>query len=169
MIKKLTAPRVVAPALLVLVIAGMASLQAKERDSSNNLKPQTSNLASTIVKNKGIIMKFDHVGLITTEKKSDEMFVEATRVWVTNFQDHPYKIEWLRFEDDSPLTGPVRNMPHVAFSVDSIEEAAKGMKVLIEPFDAGIATVGFYQSDEGAVIEFMKYKKEGSQWQASDK
>ena len=113
-------------------------------------------------------MKFDHVGMITTEKKAGEMFIPATKVWVTNFQDHPYHIEWLRFEPDSPVTGPVRELPHVAYSVDSIEEASKGMKVLLEPFDAEMAIVGFFLSDDGAVIEFMKYKKEGSQWQASD-
>jgi hypothetical protein len=102
-------------------------------------------------------MQFDHVGIITTEKKADEIYVPATKVWVTRFMDHPYHIEWLRFEPDTPVTGPVRDMPHVAFRVDSIREAAKGLKVLLEPFDAGIATVGFYQTEDGAVVEFMEY------------
>ena len=44
------------------------------------------------------------------------------------------------------MTGPVRHLPHVAYRVDSIREAAKGLKVLLEPFDAGIAVVGFYQT-----------------------
>ncbi len=102
-------------------------------------------------------MQFDHVGIVTTEKKADETFVAATRVWITDFQRHPYRVEWLRFEPDSPTTGPVRQMPHVAYRVKSIREAAKGLKVLLEPFDAGIAVVGFYQTDDGAVIEFMEY------------
>ncbi len=105
-------------------------------------------------------MQFDHLGIITTEKKSDEIFVSATRVWITDFQRHPYRIEWLRYEPDSPVTGPVREMPHVAYRVDSIAEAAKGLNVLLEPFDAGIATVGFYQTPDGAVVEFMEYAKE---------
>lgn len=103
-------------------------------------------------------IEFDHVGIVTQEKKSDETFVEATRVWITDFQRHPYRIEWLRYEPDSPVTGPVRTMPHVAFRVDSIAECAKGLKVLLEPFDAGIAVVGFYQTPDGAVVEFMEYK-----------
>lgn len=102
-------------------------------------------------------MEFDHIGMITTEKKADEMFVPATRVWVTDFQRHPQHIEWLRFEPDSPVTGKVRELPHVAYRVASIHEAARGMKVLIEPFDAGIATVGFYETEDGAVVEFMEY------------
>jgi hypothetical protein len=105
-------------------------------------------------------MQFDHIGIVTKEKKSDETFVPATRVWITDFQKHPFRVEWLRYEPDSPVAGHVREMPHVAFRVDDIRAAAKGMKVLLEPFDAGIAVVGFYQTDDGAVVEFMEYPKE---------
>ena len=86
-------------------------------------------------------MQFDHVGIVTTEKKPDEIFIEPTRVWITDFQKHPYRVEWLRYEPDSPVTGPVREMPHVAYRVDDIEAASKGMKVLLEPFDVGFAVV----------------------------
>ena len=105
-------------------------------------------------------MQFDHIGIVTKEKKADETFVPATRVWITDFQKHPFRVEWLRYEPDSPVAGPVREMPHVAFRVDDIRAAAKGMKVLLEPFDAGIAVVGFYQTADGAVVEFMEYPKE---------
>ena len=103
-------------------------------------------------------MEFSHIGLITDQPKPGEVFVEATRVWVTNFVDHPLHVEWLRFESDSPVTGPVREQPHVAYRVDSIEAAAAGMKTLLEPFQplAGLR-VGFYQSADGAVVEFMEY------------
>jgi hypothetical protein len=106
-----------------------------------------------------VSMQFDHIGIVTTEKKPGERFVPATKVWVTDFQKHPFHIEWLRFEPDSPVTGPVRTMPHVAYRVESIVAASKGMKVLLEPFDAGIARVGFYQTADGAVVEFMEYPK----------
>ena len=105
-------------------------------------------------------MQFDHLGMITTEKKDEEIYVAATKVWVTDFRKHPFHIEWLRFEPDSPVTGPVREIPHVAFRVDSIAEASRGMKVLLEPFDAGIAVVGFFQTDDGAIVEFMEYPQE---------
>ena len=108
-------------------------------------------------------MQFDHIGIVTTEKKANEMFVPATRVWVTEFRDHPYHVEWLRYEPDSPVTGPVRDMPHVAYRVDNIEAHAEGMQVLLEPFDpevAGVARVGFYLTGDGAVIEFMEYRSE---------
>lgn len=104
-------------------------------------------------------MEFDHVGIVTTEKKPDDIFIAPTKVWITDFQKHPYRVEWLRFEPDSPVTGPVREGPHVAFRVKSIQQASKGMKVLLEPFDVGFAVVAFYQTTDGAVIELMEYKE----------
>ena len=103
-------------------------------------------------------MEFSHVGLITDRPQPGEVFVEATRVWITDFVAHPYKIEWLRFEPDSPVTGPVRTSPHVAYKVPSIEQAATGFTTLIEPFTPlPNLRVGFYLSPDGAVLEFMEY------------
>ena len=34
------------------------------------------------------------------------------------------------------------------------------VKVLLEPFDAGIAKVGFYHTDDGVVVEFKEYYNE---------
>ncbi len=104
-------------------------------------------------------MVFSHIGLITDEKKPNERYVEATKVWVNDFQNHPFHIEWLRFEPDSPVKGPVREKPHVAYMVESIAEASKGLKELLAPFDAGIAVVGFYETEDGAVVEFMEMKE----------
>lgn len=121
--------------------------QVQSRDNNTNLHGNTN-------------MEFDHIGIITTEKKPGEMYIEPTKVWVTQFMDHPYHIEWLRFEPDTPVTGPVREMPHVAYRVDDIAAAGADLKVLIEPFDVGFATVAFFQTDDGAVVEFMKYKED---------
>jgi hypothetical protein len=108
-------------------------------------------------------MQFDHIGIPTTENKPGEQFVAATRVWITDAYKHPFRVEWLRFEPDSPVTGPLHDMPHVGWRVDSVEqitELGKGMKVLLEPFDAGFAVAGFYQTPDGACIEFVWYREE---------
>ncbi|MCE5302962.1 MAG: hypothetical protein LLF97_07620 [Planctomycetaceae bacterium] len=116
-------------------------------------------VAVTAERPEGAMMQFDHIGVVTTDKKPGERFVSATRVWVTDFQTHPFHVEWLRYEPDSPVKGPVRTMPHVAYRVDNIAKAAKAknLKVLLEPFDGGIAKVGFFQTDDGAVVELMEY------------
>ncbi len=112
-------------------------------------------------------LEFDHIGLITSEKKSGENWVEETKVWVTNPKEHPFNIEWLRFEKQSPVRGPVRDMPHVAYRVKSIEDILKKYKlnVLLEPFEVGgFLRVGFYQTEDGAVVELMEYLKSEDDW-----
>lgn len=107
-------------------------------------------------------MQFEHIGIITDQPKPGESFVSATRVWRTDFLAHPFRVEWLRFEPDSPVPAAVRQQAHVAFRVDDIRAAAQGMKVLLEPFDVGPRIVGFYQADDGAVVEFLQYKSDQS-------
>ncbi|MBU4200768.1 MAG: hypothetical protein KKG09_02000 [Verrucomicrobia bacterium] len=110
-------------------------------------------------------MKFDHIGLVTNEKKDDENWVEATRVWVTNPKIHPFHVEWLRYEPDSPTSGPLREKAHVAYQVDNIETASRGLKVLLTPFEVGgFVRVGFYECQDGAIIELMQYLKDSNVW-----
>ena len=102
---------------------------------------------------------FDHIGVVTTAKQPKESWVEATRVWVTNPREHPFNIEFLRFEPDSPVTGALRTEPHVAYRVPDLEAAIEGHDVVLAPFDAsgtGFSWVAFVNVD-GALVEFMQY------------
>jgi hypothetical protein len=102
--------------------------------------------------------QFDHIGVVTTDKKPGERWVEATRVWVTSPRDHPYNVEFLRFETDSPVTGPLRTEPHVAYRVADVEKAIEGHEVVLAPFDVGEGFVRVAFVDVGgALVEFMQY------------
>jgi hypothetical protein len=100
---------------------------------------------------------FHHIGLPTDKPQQGESYVEETKVWVTRPEDHPYRIEYLRFEPDSPVIGPVRDQAHVGFRVDDIEALLEGEQVILEPFEAlpGL-TVAFFMKD-GAVFEYMQF------------
>ena len=105
--------------------------------------------------------RFDHIGLITEDEKQDASFVESTRVWVTNPRADPFNVEWLRFEPDSPVSGLLREQPHLAYRVDDLPGAIEGHKVLAEPFDPtgrgdDFLRAAFIEVD-GAVIELMQY------------
>jgi hypothetical protein len=103
---------------------------------------------------------FHHIGLPTDVSQPGEIFVADTKVWVTDPRKHPYKVEFLRFEKDSPAKGPVRDMPHVAYRVDDVNAAIRGKEVLLKPFNPtpGL-TVAFVLKD-GLVVEYMKFDKE---------
>ena len=102
--------------------------------------------------------KFDHIGVVTETKQPDERWVEATRVWVTSPREHPFNIEFLRFEPDSPVTGPLRTDPHLAYRVDDVHAAIEGLDVVLEPFEAapGFCKAAFVDVG-GALVEFIEY------------
>ena len=106
--------------------------------------------------------EFDHVGVITDDQQPEEMYVPATKVWVTNPQTHPYKIEYLRFEADTPVTGPVRDLPHIAFRVDNLEEAMGNSEVLLGPFNPTESLRVVFILQDGAVFEFMENAQDGN-------
>ena len=104
--------------------------------------------------------KFHHIGLPTEQPQPGEVYVEATKVWVTDPEKHPYRVEYLRYEPDSPVTGPLRQQPHIAFETDDLARELAGKEVILEPFEAieGL-TVAFTLVD-GAVFEYMQWKQQ---------
>jgi len=104
---------------------------------------------------------FDHVGVPTSEKQPGEMHVPATKVWVTDPARHPHKIEFLRFEPDSPVEGPVRDLPHMAFRVDNLDQLIQGEEILLGPFQATDTLRVVFIRKDGAVFEFMESSQPG--------
>lgn len=100
---------------------------------------------------------FHHMGLPTDDKQENEVYVEATKVWVTDPENHPYKVEFLRYEADSPVTGPLRDQPHIAYKTDDLQREMSGKKVLLGPFTAleGLDVVFVLEDD--AVVEYMQF------------
>jgi len=97
------------------------------------------------------------MGLPTDEKQPDETYVPDTKVWVTDPDQHPYRVEFLRYEPDSPVTGPLREVPHMAFKVDDLRKEIEGEEVILGPFTPmeGLEVVFIHK--DGAVFEFMQW------------
>ena len=101
--------------------------------------------------------KFNHIGLPTEDRQPGELYVPETKVWVTRPNDHPLRIEYLRFEPDSPVTGPLRECPHIAFQVDDLDPEIDGEEILLEPFEAVPGLYVTFIMKDGAVWEFMRF------------
>src|SRR5205807_8037542 len=101
--------------------------------------------------------RFHHVGVITDERHPGEIYVGETKVHVTNPADHPHRVEYLRFAPDSPVTGPVRDQPHMAFAVEDLESEIAGARVLLGPFRAMEGLRVAFVLEDGAVFEFMEF------------
>ncbi|TFG45007.1 MAG: hypothetical protein E4H40_08760 [Candidatus Brocadiia bacterium] len=99
---------------------------------------------------------FHHFGVPVDVKQENEIYIEGAKVFITNCESHPYRIEFLRFEKDSPLPEDVKNNSHAAFLVDDLQAALEGKNVIIEPFDATETIRTAFINDNGAVIELMQ-------------
>ncbi len=99
---------------------------------------------------------FSHIGIPTRIPREGETYLEEARLHVTDFHASANRIEWLRFEEDSPLPEALKTTAHVAFLVDDLEQAIAGQEILLEPFEpvAGIRCA--FVLDKGAPVEFMQ-------------
>ena len=101
-------------------------------------------------------MEFDHIGVPAAAKRDGMRFLESKRLWLSSPADHPYRVEWLWYEEGSPEAELVRTMPHVAYRVESLENALADEQVIAEPFDVfGEVRAAFIQVD-GAPVEFVQ-------------
>lgn len=99
---------------------------------------------------------FHHLGVPTTVQGADENYIEGAGVYVTDPETHPYRVEFLRFEADSPMPDELKNQPHAAFMVDDLDAALEGQKIVVEPFDATEELRVAFIMDGDALIEVMQ-------------
>jgi hypothetical protein len=107
------------------------------------------------------VRAFDHIGVPTEERKPDEMYVADTKVWVTDPLRHPHRIEYLRYEPDTPVSGPVRDLPHIAFQTDNLDRELEGAEILLGPFNPTPTLRVVFVLKDGAVFEFMENSAPG--------
>ena len=98
---------------------------------------------------------FHHTGIPTTEIRKNETYSPSAKMF-TSDNDGNFKIQWHRFEADSPLHPLIKTLPHVAFKVDSLSAAIEGEEVILGPYepihDYFVAMI----SDNGVPVEFVQ-------------
>ena len=84
-------------------------------------------------------------------------FVESLGCYVTNFEKHPLKFEFLHVIEGSVLPNELRDNPHIAYYVDNFDELVEKEEVLyqfIAP-DGTNTRVAFLMID-GVVVEIKE-------------
>ena len=102
--------------------------------------------------------KFHHFGVPTTTRYPGTIYIEGAKVHVTDPEKHPYRVEYVRFEPDSPFPQVVKTRAHAAFVVQSVDEAVKGKNVVVAPVDASANLRIAFITDGDAVIELLEMK-----------
>lgn len=101
-------------------------------------------------------MKFHHVGVPTQADKNWIKYLEGAKVHVSDPEADEFMIEWLKFEDGSPMPESVQKQPHVAYIVDDLEKAIAGKNVTVPPFDASPELKCAFIEIDGFAIELMQ-------------
>ncbi len=105
---------------------------------------------------RSITLKYHHLGIPTRNKLKDERHLKHLKMYVSGYGKSPYGVEWTRYEEDAPYPELVKTVPHVAFEVNSIQEAIKSKKVIIKPNSPSRGVIVAFIEDNGAPIEFVE-------------
>ena len=106
-------------------------------------------------------LRYSHIGIPTKDRKDEYLpiYLDACKVRINDFNTEPYAVEWLKFEEGSPFPEILQKQAHVAYECDNLEEAMKGCKVLVEPFEAGPNLMCAFVEVDGLGIELMQFTK----------
>ncbi len=103
--------------------------------------------------------RYHHTGVPTRERRAGERYLAQFKMHVSGFPESPYGVEWMRFEDDSPIAELVRTLPHVAFEVDDLARALEGKQVLTPPGTPSSGVRAAMIVDDGFPIELIEFGK----------
>jgi hypothetical protein len=101
--------------------------------------------------------RYHHVGIPTSVPHAQERYLKHLKVFVRGFDTSPFGVEWMRFEPDCDIHELIKQVPHVAFEVDDIEQAIVGFKVIypISSPSEGVRSAMIVH--DGAPIELIEF------------
>ena len=69
--------------------------------------------------------RYHHIGIPTNKKIANEKYLKEFNIAVGGFESSPFGIEWMRFDDECSMPDLIKNVPHIAFEVDIIDQEIK--------------------------------------------
>jgi hypothetical protein len=103
--------------------------------------------------------EFHHIGIPTTTQRPNEIHLAPSKLFITDATQSEHRIEWLRFEPGCAMPALLQTVAHAAYTVDSLDEALAGRKVIVPPFAPMDGLRVAFIEDEGAPVEFLEFKK----------
>lgn len=103
--------------------------------------------------------RYHHIGIPTETPRPCEQYLEEYKMYVAGFETSPYGIEWMRFEEGSPISELVRTVPHIAFEVDDLDKEIQEKKLLGEVSSPSEGVRVAMIIDNGAPVELIEFSK----------
>lgn len=125
----------------------MKNLQQKRKDNEE------------VFATKELGWKYHHMGIPTQHPIENERYIPHLKMYVSGFETSPFGIEWMRFDKDCPLPEVVKNVPHIAFEVENLDETLQkfDFEVLIPPNSPSNEVRVAMILHNNAPVELMEY------------
>ncbi|MFC1760589.1 hypothetical protein ACFL6U_00740 [Planctomycetota bacterium] len=101
--------------------------------------------------------RYHHIGIPTDIPRPGETHLEAYGMFVSGFETNPYGIEWMRFEEGSPISELIRTVPHIVFEVDDLDKEIQGKELLGEVTSPSKGLRVVMIIADGAPVELMEF------------
>lgn len=90
-----------------------------------------------------------------------EVYLAPYKLYVCGFDQSPFGVEWMRYEEGSPVNKLIQSAPHIAFEVDDLdfELSCFDFNVITEPNSLGNEVRVAMIEHNGAVIELIEFNK----------
>lgn len=106
--------------------------------------------------------KYHHVGIPTDEEVGGMVHIEHLKIHATDHGSNPFGIQWMKYDRDCQVPELVRNVAHVAFEVEDLQEAMRGRKVIIAPNSPSPGVLVAFIEEAGAPVELLQFKEKSS-------
>lgn len=104
--------------------------------------------------------KYHHMGIPTTEVRKNEKWVPHLKLYASGYDTSEYRIEWIRFGKgaESMYHPLILLLPHVAFTVDNLDDELKEKKVIWGPCESLPGFVVAFIEENGVPVELIETK-----------
>jgi len=99
--------------------------------------------------------RYHHLGIPTDIVRPDERYSENFKMFTSN-NEGEFRIQFHRFEKNSPLHPIIKNNPHVALQVANLEDAIAGREILLGPYEPIERYKVAIINDNGLPIELIE-------------
>jgi hypothetical protein len=105
--------------------------------------------------------KYHHLGIPTKESIPGEIYIPHMKFYVSGFDNCPFGIEWMRFEENCQLPELIQTVPHIAFEVDDLDKELNenNFEIITEPNSPskGIRVAMIMRN--GAPVELLEFNR----------
>jgi len=105
-----------------------------------------------------VTYRYHHVGIPTTSPVDGMARIDHLRIACTDHASNAFGIQWMMYDVDCPLPPLVREVAHVAFEVDDLEEALVGRKLIIPPNAPSPGVLVAFIEEDGAPVELLQFR-----------